>query len=133
MYIVNGRPNRAIRNLKQIKYSAVHTPNREVYDKLMKITECMGLEWGMKWHWEDFPTEIDMYKDFKEETSIFVNKNVIIPNTREYFRKLNYDIITPEKFYEIQELNEDFFKKVNDWFDKNKPQRESLGLEKKLK
>lgn len=108
--------------LKDLEERAVHVYTRKQYDTLMQI--CEAGDW--KWNGNYLPTELDIWKDYKQETCIISEKGVL------YSSKVNYEmekgeVLSFQGFCDFQVLE---FKIVNEnknWFEKNKPNRKSRG------
>jgi len=122
----NGRP---ILILKELEKTAINTPTQESYDTLMQIYECGN--W--KWQLDNFPTENNNnnWGRCREDTCITTREKFQYGNLKEVntYGKGYYKIITPQEFYELQEpeITQEIIQEINEWFEINKPNRESKG------
>jgi hypothetical protein len=107
--------------LKHLEKTAVHTPTPEGYDLLMQVYECGGLNGnGIE------PTKFGNWIVHKEKTCLHIS-NVFFRANEEYYQEEGYNIISPQKFYNQQNITPEMIKEINAWFEINKPNRESKG------
>ncbi len=130
--------------LTPLKYNVINPKSQMAYDTLMQVCECS------KWVWLDgsFPTEVNKFNFFKKETcidmgirfdpidDILMGKNVYLrfgdKEDYNFYKERGLRIISPSEFYKIQNLKPKIIKKINKWFDKYSPDRESKGEYKLL-
>ncbi len=116
----NGRP---VLKLKPLKNIAVNTPTKEEYSELMRVYECGG------WRWADgsSPTESDDwtrgYAKYAEEMCISVphlgfDLEFGYADKETYYR-IGYKAISPQEFYDKENITPEMLKEINDCFDKS--------------
>ncbi|HIG94876.1 MAG: hypothetical protein QT05_C0051G0047 [archaeon GW2011_AR13] len=119
----NGKP---ILDLKQLDGMVIQIQNQKIYDTLMQLYECGS--W--KWYSEKLPTEFNAWKNNQENNmNITAKKNFIYSFAFKHAQNFNLKIITPKEFYELQEpeITQEIIQEINEWFEINKPNRESKG------
>jgi len=115
----NRRP---ILILKELEKTAIHTPTQNGYDTLMQIYECSDRKWI-----EDIilPTEFNAWKGYGEKTCVQAYNKFQYGDIEEVNEYGNYKIITSKEFYEIQKITQEIIQEISQWFETNKPNRES--------
>ena len=119
----NGKP---ILDLKQLDGTVIQIQNQKIYDTLMQLYECT--DW--KWYSEKLPTEFNAWiKNQENKINITAKKNFIYNFAFKHTQNFNLKIITPKEFYELQEpeITQEIIQNINEWFEINKPNRESKG------
>jgi hypothetical protein len=113
--------------LKILENTAVHTPTQKEYDNLMQIYDAGN------WQWE-LNTSIEcnyFYRD-NAETCLTAGKSYykkiekkIAVSPKEFYTKRNWKIISLEEFCTIEKITQKIIKQLNEYYDKNYPNRES--------
>jgi hypothetical protein len=123
-YDSDGKPQI---DLTPLINTAIHLPTKKDYDNILKIYESANWRWANGF----IATNVPNWHTCKEDTIIRAgtdkNSNYIqfrIGNKEEY-EKNNWNIITLQDFYVIQNITPNIIKKIDKWYDKNKPDRES--------
>src|SRR3989339_860205 len=108
--------------LKELEQTAIHTPTQDGYDTLMQIYECSDRKWI-----EDIilPTEFNAWKGYGEKTCVQAYNKFQYGDIEEVNEYGNYKIITSKEFYEIQKITQEIIQEISQWFETNKPNRES--------
>ena len=116
----DGKP---IVKLTPLEKTAVNTPTQEVYNELMRTYELGG------WKWRgggDLPTQYDGWNDYKKDTCVDAgyydeksNKEGFKFAKRKWYQSENWKIISPQDFYDIQNITPEMLQEINIWFDEN--------------
>ena len=117
-------------NLTPLEKTAVNTATQKQYDELMQVYEAG------KWKWVDkeLPTSFNYWKKYNKKTCVDVamdfhrdKQGEFRYSNEKFYKSKNWNVISAEKFYEIQKVNSEILNKLNTWFEKNKPDRKSKG------
>lgn len=108
-------------DLMVLQNTVVHTPTQEEYDKLMQLYQTGG------WFWNSSTLPTEYYNTANEYTHINVSNSFkeILYDPR--FIYDNWESLTLKGFCKIENIDDSKCKKIWKWFNKYKPDRESLG------
>src|SRR3989344_6841424 len=116
----NEKPKLDLMPLKKI---VVEISTQKDYDELMQVYETGGWRWGSG----DLPTIYNHLAENKEK--VFVGAGISFSkNLKEFFEygyeePKNYNIISVKKFYEMQGITKKELAKLDEYFEKNFPNR----------
>jgi len=113
-------------NLKKLHNVVVHTYTQEEYDTLMQIYETAGWKWcsGSQL----LTTEYDnAWLSNHQDTCVEAKDGFFSGSFSLFDINLNRKIISIQDFYTEQGITSDIIKKINTWYDINKPDRKSKG------
>ncbi len=126
----SGRPRLVLELLER---TAVPVPTQEEYDQLMQIYEAGGLKWSTG----HLPTELDIWsligKGICIDAGVDYYKNGTYNNgefgwsNKEFYQSRGWRILSLKEFLDVEGITPKILKKLNKWFEKNKPNRESKG------
>jgi len=117
----NGKP---ILQLTPIEKTAVNIPTQEDYWDLMRTYE-LG-EW--RWWGGELLTQKNFWIDNKEQTCIGAGVNhpsgvydegKFKYSNRKTYLKEDWEIISPQEFYQRQNITPEILREINEWFDEN--------------
>ena len=126
-------------NLTPLEKIAVEISTQKDYDELMQVYEAGGWRWASR----DLPTSYNYLTESKEK--VYIDSGIsFFRNLKEYFeyheeelyKFKNFLIISTEKFYEMQGIIKEDLTNLNEYFEKNSPNRASKGgikINRKLK
>jgi hypothetical protein len=124
-YNENGKPQL---ELNIIENTIVVILTQKTYDNLMQIYDAAN------WKWSDDIQSIQYNKWALHKLKtcfiagkINTNKKISEFIIEEHVQRINYQIILFNKFCEIQGINQDTINKLNQYYDKNYPNRASKG------
>ncbi|MDD5133044.1 MAG: hypothetical protein PHD81_03065 [Candidatus Nanoarchaeia archaeon] len=106
--------------LTPLGITAVNTKTQEEYQILMQVYEIGG--WG--WPGGELPTSVNRWNEYKQDTCIdamiysMTSRTFRYTCTRFNQEKL-WNIISPQEFYEKQNITPEMLKEIGDYF-KNK-------------
>ncbi|MCK4650455.1 hypothetical protein KAT36_04465 [Candidatus Pacearchaeota archaeon] len=107
----NGKPKL---DLTPLEGTGVRVPTQEEYDILMQVYECGG--W--KWSGGNLSTHYNYWNEHKEETCVRAEERLVYANN-EFYIKENLKVLSTSEFYDIQKINLEMIKEINQWFDGN--------------
>jgi len=108
--------------LNPLKNTTVNTKTQKEYDTLMQIYMAGG------WHWENYiPSNFDnKWTKYERETNIGATKSFKnYSNYKIIFHNLKK--ISIEEFYKEQSITQKIISELNEWYDKNYPNRVIKG------
>jgi len=115
-----------------MKDTAINSRTQKEYDTLMQILESAEYCWNFDS--KIMPTKYNnVWKFNREQTSINIsaitktNKKTCGYSDIEYYKKNGYRIISNQTLYDIQKITPEIIKKLNKWYNTNKPDRASKG------
>ena len=100
--------------LNELEKTVVNTPTQEEYTTLMQVYECGG--W--KWHGGCLPTQYNCWNEDKEETCIEV-ENEFAYGSKKFNQGQRYEVISTQKFYDMQKITQGNINEINKWFEEN--------------
>lgn len=103
--------------LNPLEKTAVHTPTQKEYKTLIQVYECGGWIWGLK----DLPTQHNYWRKYKEKTCISAQHKFGFGTAGVGFKE--EDILSTQKFYDIQNITQEKIKEINKWFKKHRKLR----------
>ncbi|MCK4650458.1 hypothetical protein KAT36_04480 [Candidatus Pacearchaeota archaeon] len=107
----NGKPKL---NLTSLEGTGVRVPTQEEYDTLMQVYECGGWDWN---HGK-LSTSFNCWNKYEEETCVRAEERFVYANN-EFYIERNQKILSTSEFYDIQKINLEMIKEINQWFDGN--------------
>jgi len=122
--------------LTPIEKTAVNIPTQKDYDILMQVYEAGDWMWNKGYlRTSRLPTSRNRWKNNSScvdagisGMSYFVElEKEFSRNSRKFYHLNNWNIISTQEFYNIQKISQDTIKELNEWYDKNHPNRVSKG------
>ena len=104
----NGRPSLYLTPLDK---TVVQTISKKEYWDLMRVCECA--DW--KWESENKPTTRSFWEMYRKRTCISVQGKVGFSSI-EFYESINYKIIQPKEFYNIESITNSIIEEINKWF-----------------
>ena len=109
-----GKP---IVKLTPIERTAVNTPTQEDYWNLMRVYECGS------WRWisEESPTQRSNWNKYEEKTCVG-GADIVhfgFGNREYYLQEKVWNVISPQEFYDAQNITPEMLQEINIWFDEN--------------
>ncbi len=108
----NGKP---IIELTSMGKTRVNTSAQKDYWNLMRVYECGGWRWHRS---GGLPTQEDNWDVFQKETCVSVGDQFGWSSKKNYLDK-DYNLISPQEFYNEQKITPEMLKEINNWFDEN--------------
>ncbi|HLD54730.1 MAG TPA: hypothetical protein VJB35_00575 [Candidatus Nanoarchaeia archaeon] len=105
----NGRPSLYLTSLDK---TVVQTQSKKEYWDLMRVCECA--DW--KWESENKPTTRSFWEMYRKRTCISVQGKVGF-SSKEFYESINYKIIQPKEFYNIESITNSIIEEINKWFE----------------
>ena len=111
-------------NLTPLEKTIIEIPTQKEYDELMQVYEAG--EW--RWESKDLPTSFNYWTN-KEK--IYVDAGISYSNGLKKFFKYgyeernNYNVVSIKNFYGIQKITQENLIELNEYFEKNFPNRTS--------
>ncbi len=115
--------------LNPLEKTAVNTQTQKEYNELMQVYEIGGWKWRTGY----LPTELELWKTYKEKTCIgggigtFANKGRFGYCDEEFYKKESWKILSSKEFYKKQKITPEMIKEINKYFENNFPNRANKG------
>jgi hypothetical protein len=110
--------------LKNLERTVVNTATQREYDNLMQIYDAG--EW--KWYFsEDTSIEHNAWKEYRIRSCISIESRFTYSYVQYEEKKKKSTILSFNKFCETQKITQETIEKVNQYYDKNYPNRASKG------
>ena len=120
----NGLPKIVLKNLNA--NVVVYTSLQKEYDVLMQICEAGGRTFAGRYS----PTEKNIWRndEYKARTCIIdcEGEGYLYPSTIDYEAKRNR-VLNLDGYIRMHEISPETINKIKNWFEENKPDRESKG------
>ena len=129
LFWVNEKPKL---DLTPLEKTMVAISTQKDYDELMQVYETGGWRWGSR----DLPIFYNYLAENKEK--VFVDAGISFSGNLKGFFEYgyeepnNYSVVSTKKFYEIQGITKEELAELNEYFEKNFPNRASKGRNRAL-
>jgi len=114
-----GKPKLSLAPLEQ---KVVNTETQEEYDTLMQVYECGG--W--KWNGGSLPTQFSRWGMSKMKTCVRTGTDFTYTD-KQFYQDNSLEVISTQEFYDVQNINSEMIKEINEYFEKTNPKRKSKG------
>ncbi len=108
--------------LRHLNNYRVSVSDQRVYDRLMQVYECGGLEW----HSGKSPTDVPFIVG---HGSLYISCEQNFSFLSDCCSLAKFKKIVPSEFYHLQNITPEMNEEINQWFEKYKPDRASKGKE----
>ena len=110
-------------NLIPLENIAINIKTQKDWNALM-----IGYQAGnWKWMYSNPPTSINCWPEYKEKTCIDGKFMFVCVPDEEFYAKRGCDIISVDKFFEMQKITNKKLNEIKAWFEKYKSNRKSRG------
>ncbi len=112
--------------LPSVEDTAVRTPSRKVYDKVMQIFELAGL----KTIYGEVPTEANFWEDYKEKTHINLSfSDGKFLHTDDFpYKNHKSNSMNLEQFLSMNNISKKSAEEIYNWYEEFRPYRLSKGV-----